>query len=201
MSEKGKCYSKVDMGQRNKSDFYQTPKLMTQALLDTGIFSGISSVLEPACGQHAITNVLYPKFQIIQYYDLYIGDRRMDFRDEARQFDCIITNPPYKLANEFILKAQTVATRMFAMLLPLNYLQGQKRYEEIFTSTKRMYKLKHVFVFTRMPMLSDTVRADGKYKTGMQAYCWYVWVNGYQGHPVIDWLDSKEHIVKGNEDD
>ena len=33
----------------------------------------------------------------------------------------------------------------------------------------------------------------------MVVYAWYVWTNGYDGQPMIDWLDNNEDILSKKE--
>jgi hypothetical protein len=199
---KGKCYSQVDRGQRNKNDNYQTPYKLTEALFENEYFSKKKEVLEPACGDGAIVKILNEKFR---YINIFAGDKKtgFDFLEmcEAKIFDYIITNPPFTLANQFILKAKKICKIKFAFLMKLNYLQGQWRYENIF-SIKDKFPLVRIYIFTRMPTLKDTIREDGKYETGMQAMAWYIWEK--QKHetlsiPIISWIDSKDHIVRKGE--
>ena len=44
-------------------------------------------------------------------------------------------------------------------------------------------------------MLGDKLREDGKYKTGMMVYAWFVWENGYSGLPMIDWIDNNDDVL------
>ena len=44
-------------------------------------------------------------------------------------------------------------------------------------------------------MLGESLREDGKYKTGMMVYAWFVWESGYSGSPMIDWLDNNEDVL------
>ena len=57
------------------------------------------------------------------------------------------------------------------------------------------YKLKTVYVFTRYPMLGDKLRKDGKYKTGMMVYAWYIFENSYTGKPTIEWIDNNADVL------
>jgi hypothetical protein len=83
--------------------------------------------------------------------------------------------------------------KKFAFLLPLSYLHGKKRYDEIYSD--REYPLKKVYVYTRYPMLGEPLREDGKYNTGMMVYAWFVFEKGYDGSPVIDWIDNNEDVI------
>lgn len=181
---KGKSYRQR---KNRKSDNYYTPFCLTRELLEREKFEG--SILEPASGTGAIIKVLLEEGYNPDFYDINDGT---NFLEEKESYDNIITNPPFSLANEFILKAKELYNSKIAMLLPLNYLHGQTRYElEIFK------QLKKVYIFTRYPMLTDTIREDGMIeKTGMQVYAWYVWSKSWQASPVIDWIDINKYIVR-----
>jgi hypothetical protein len=189
---KGKCFSMCDRGQRNKSDFYQTPYSMTEQLLDNEYFSKDDTLIEPAAGEGAIVKVLKKRGYKPQYSDIIDGT---DFLKEQEIFDNLITNPPYSLAFEFIQKAKDIIQWKFAMLLPLSYLHGQKRFNELWLDTE-IFPLHTVYVFTRYPLLTDKVREDGKYKTGMQVYAWFVWYRFPKTHPLIYWIDNDKYVLR-----
>jgi hypothetical protein len=184
---------------RKKSDFYETPYSITKHLLAVENFDSNATICEPARGNGAITKVLKTYFNLEQITEY---DIEKDFLNETKLYDYIITNPPFSIANEFIIKAKAVAKLKFAFLLPLSYLHGKARYDSIFTD--KTYGLKTVYVFTRYPMLGELLREDGKYNTGMMVYAWYVFENNYSGKPFIDWIDnnkdvlSKKDLVKGD---
>ncbi len=190
--QKGKNFSRNNRGQRKKSDFYETPYSMTEHLIRNEMFDSGLSVCEPACGDGAIVKVLKDCFsgEITSY------DADVDFLTETKQYNYIITNPPFSLALEFVNKAKTVATDKFALLLPLSYLHGKRRHDEVYSD--RSYGLKHVYVFTRYPLLGEPLREDGKYKTGMMVYAWYVFENGYGNDPMIKWIDNNNDIYRQN---
>ena len=188
---KGKNFSANNAtGKRKKSDFYETPYTLTRKFLDVEYFDKSLSVCEPACGGGAITKVLkeYWEDDKITAYD-----KETNFLWDYNEYNSIITNPPFSLAFEFIQKAKQLAKSKFALLLPLSYLHGKKRFDEIYSD--RDYGLEKVYVFTRYPMLGESLREDGKYNTGMMVYAWYVWTNGYSGQPIIDWLDNNEDVL------
>ena len=189
--KKGKNFSANNAtGKRKKSDFYETPYTLTRKFLDVEDFDKSLSVCEPACGGGAISKVLneYWEDDKITAYD-----KETNFLWDYNDYDYIITNPPFSLAFEFIQKAKQLAKSKFALLLPLSYLHGKKRFDEIYSD--RDYGLEKVYVFTRYPMLGEPLREDGKYNTGMMVYAWYVWTNGYSGLPTVDWLDNNEDVL------
>jgi hypothetical protein len=185
----GKNFSGANMGQRKKSDFYETPYSMTRHLLNKHTFT--SEVLEPACGNGAIVKVLNEfNFNVTAY------DKEIDFLLETRKFENVITNPPFSLAHEFIEKCQEICTEQFALLLPLSYLHGKKRYDDFYGGNK--VNLHSVYVFTRYPMLGDELRDDGKYRTGMMVYAWLVFHRKeIIREPVIRWIDNDCDVIKG----
>jgi len=178
---KGKNFSTNNTGKRKKSDFYETPYSLTKLLLEKE--GMIGEVLEPACGKGAISSLI----QCTAY------DIETDFLKEQRTFGTVITNPPYSLAYEFIQKAKQVAQSKIIFLLPLSYLHGKKRYDNIWID--KDFPLAKVYVFTRYPLLGEPLREDGKHNTGMMVYAWYVWERGYTGEPVIKWLDNNKYII------
>jgi len=190
----GKNFSMANKGQRNKSDFYQTPYSLTRELLNHELFDFNLSVLEPACGQDAIVKVLNERFNIncVVKGDIQKGVDFLKF--DGITFPYLITNPPFSLAYEFIVKAKEVTEDKIAMVLPLNYLHGQKRYETLWKDKE--FPLKKVYVFSRYPMLTDKVREDGLFNTGMMVYMWAVWERSYTGLPYIDWIDINKYIIK-----
>jgi hypothetical protein len=186
---KGKNFSANNAkGRRKKSDFYETPYSITNHLLQVEDFDKSLAVCEPACGAGAISNILKKHWNNVEAYDI-----ERDFLLETGQYDYIITNPPFSLANKFIQKAKEVATKKFAFLLPLSYLHGKKRYDDIYMEKK--YGLKKVYVLTRYPMLGESLRKDGKYNTGMMVYAWYIFENHYDGAPTIDWIDNNADVL------
>ena len=168
--------------------FYETPYSMTSHLLEVEDFNKSLTVCEPACGDGAIVKILEKKWDNVVAYDI-----EKNFLWETENYDYIITNPPFSLAYEFVQKAKQIATEKFAFLLPLSYLHGKKRYDNIYMD--KQYGLKKVYVFTRYPMLGESLREDGKYNTGMMVYAWYIFENHYSGLPVIDWIDNNEDVL------
>lgn len=186
---KGKNFSGNNLGQRKKSDFYETPYSMTEQLLSAEKFPKEWVVLEPACGQGAIVKVLRKEgFRTKSF------DKEVDFLKYKNNHACAITNPPFSLAFEFVLQCKKLVKYKFALLLPLSYLHGKERFDKIYNDES--YPLKKVYVFTRYPMLGDPLRADGSYRTGMMVYAWYVWDRAHRGPATLAWLDNNEHVAR-----
>ena len=91
---------------RHKDDFYPTPLIAIEALLDHERFDG--DIWEPACGDGAISEPvsLYHNVISTDLNDYSFGESGIDFLMEQKlAAPNIITNPPYKLAQQFIQKA------------------------------------------------------------------------------------------------
>jgi hypothetical protein len=198
----GKCYSMVDRGQRKKNDAYSTPYSITQQFLDAEYIPIYYRILEPCCGDGAILDVLNKNgYRNVHGYDIqgYRGEQGCDFLLEPDRYDYVLSNPPYSLAFEFIQKAKRITDHEFAFLLPLGYLHGKRRFDEIWQDKE--YPLDHIWVFTRYPMLGDKLREDGKYRTGMQIYAFYVWEKGSRKeYPEIRWIDNDKYVLRRKDD-
>ena len=100
--------------------------------------------------------------------------------------DTILTNPPYSLANEFILHALDILPDggVYIALMNISYLCGQKRYETIYS--KGM--LREVYLFRKRIECwrnNDRETYGGK---AMADFAWYVFQKGYNGQPTLYWL-------------
>lgn len=171
-------------------DFFETPSSMTRQLLEAEPFDKDALTLEPACGRGAIVFELAENgFTNIKAYD-----REYDFFKEVRVFPQIITNPPFSLALQFILKAKEHCSGKFAFLLPLEYLHGKERLDLIFSD--REFPLVRVHVFCRRPLLGEDLREDGRYNTGFFAYAWFVWERGGSGPTEVRWIDNSAYVLR-----
>ncbi len=197
---KGKNFSTNNTGKRKNSDFYETPYSITYQLFEKEHFNRDYSILEPCCGNNAITRVMNNLGYQVDYYDKFIehNNRCKDFITEENKYYQMVTNPPFSLAFEFIQKAKIIIENKFAFLLPLSYLHGKKRYDHIYNC--KDFPLKKVYVFTRYPLLGNSLREDGKYNTGMMVYAWFIWERQYDADPTIDWIDNNDFVLSKKEE-
>ncbi len=168
------------VGQRESNDFYRTPEWATYALIQRETFQG--TIWEPACGDGAISRLL-PDVISTDLFNRGFGETGVDFLKEHRKVNNIITNPPFKLAQEFAEHGLECASHKVVLLLKLNFLEGVKRYE-FFNKTP----LKTVYVFCRR-ISFDKGNEKGK-GAGLLAYAWYVWDKHMPSYdkPQIDWI-------------
>ena len=176
---------------RVENDYYATPPESTQALLNVLELNG--SILEPACGEGHISEVLksnYPNSEIVStdLVDRGYGSGGIDFLEHIydRTFTNVITNPPFKYMREFVEKALEISDEKVMMFGKIQFLEGQRRKDFLENSP-----LKYVYVFSERqnPMRNGSpVDENGKKWSSTMCFAWYVWEKGYQGEPVVRWL-------------
>jgi hypothetical protein len=83
--------------------------------------------------------------------------------------DWIVTNPPFRLAEQFVHRGLEVATRGVAVIVRSAFAESIQRYENLFRD--RRPSLVGQFV-ERVPMVKGRVDEDASSAT---AYCWMVW--------------------------
>lgn len=193
MSGKGKAF----IHRSSSHNEYPTPYSMTQQLLDIEPFDKKGLVLEPCCGEGAITLVLERNgFEYIRDSDINqgLGADFLEFSSDS-YCDYVITNPPYgKGIDLFVIKAKSLYRKKIAFLMRLNWLSGSKRFKMNVYS-----ELKSIYIFTRMPDLRAPIREDGKYPTAGIVYAWFVWEKDYKDKPMVSWLDNKPFVLKKKE--
>jgi hypothetical protein len=177
--------SRVDVENRERDDFYPTPPRATHALLNVEQFDG--NIWDPACGEGAISRVLEDAGHEVISTDLIdrgYGTTPRDFLLEWNQrADNIITNPPFKHAEEFAEHSLRLAHRKVAFLCRLAWLDGKTR-GQMFARTP----LARVWVFSsRVPILRGGTDA-GKGGGGMIALAWFVWDRAHLGALTLRWL-------------
>ena len=173
---------------REENDYYATdPKAMVK-LLEHETFSNY--IWEPACGEGNLSEVLkeygYEVFST-DLIDRGYQDKQMDFLTDSFKFNGdIITNPPFKYASEFIIKALASIPEgnKVAMFMKLTYLKGKKRYQEIYKN----YPPTKVYVFTGRIACSKNNTKEG-YKHGIVPYAWFVWEKGKYGPTYLKWIE------------
>lgn len=120
---------------RNEADFYPTPPECTQALCDAWL-AAPARIWEPACGDGAICRVLERNGHTPIGSDLHArgyGTTADFLCFQPRGFNCIVTNPPFALAEEFIRRARGFGVP-FAMLLKATYWHAATR-QKLFRET------------------------------------------------------------------
>lgn len=180
---------------RVENDFYATEPATTKLFLDEFIKTETitGDILEPACGQGHISEVLKQYFVDNNIYSSDLVDRgygipNIDFLnyDFQRKFNTIITNPPFKYAKEFIIRGLELSEKYVVMFAKIQLLEGKDR-KKMFEQTP----LKYVYVHSsrQNPMRNGKDRDEnGKKWSSTMAFAWYVWDKEYTGEPIIKWI-------------
>jgi hypothetical protein len=178
-------------GVREKDDFYPTPPELTLPLLAVEDFAG--GVWEPACGDGAISRELENAGIVTVSTDLVdrgYGESRRDFLFErAMPAGCqhIITNPPFKLGEQFWDRACSLAPGKVAFLCRLTWLESMKRMELF-----RRWPLARVWICPWRPKFQRGRMATNEDNSGMLAHAWYVRDPAHQGPTQLHWLTRSE---------
>ncbi len=176
---------------KDSPDDFPTPPWATRALvehiLDDKSDLANLTCLEPACGAGHMAKVLKEYFKEVQCADAYeygYADVK-DFLShsyKADTFDWVITNPPFRLAEEFVLRAHKIARRGVAILARTVFLESVGRYDGIF---RRLPPTKFAQFVERVPMVRG--RLDGKATTAT-GYAWLVWEKEIVATPRLMWV-------------
>ena len=117
---------------------------------------------------------------------IYSGDfLHLKNKDNEYGYHFIFGNPPYSLAEEFIVHSFELLEPdgYIYFLLRLSFLEGIKRGRTLFDE----YNLKRVSVCSRRPSFYSS---DGKrHTTDTMAYAMFLWQKGFQGRTDLAWLD------------
>lgn len=172
-------------------DFNATPPDTTKALLDNYPFTTSGTVWESACGQGHIAEVLLQRgFHVIasDLIDRGYGKAGVDFllTEPLGSVDLVLTNPPFKLAEKFVRRGLVVSNRWVAMLLRLQFLEGQSR-KKFFNETP----LHQVLVFSARQACwagGSPVDENGNPWASMMAFAWFIWDKQHIGPPILRWI-------------
>ena len=172
---------------REENDYYATHPKAMEDLLRYETFD--NNIWECACGEGNLSKVLKAHGYNVFSSDLIdrgYQDKIIDFLKE--DYECagdIITNPPFKYTNEFILKAldSVKEGQKVAMFLKINYLAGKKRYKDIYSK----FPPSKVYVFSGRTVCSKNNKPEG-FKNGAMDYCWFIWEKGKHGCTYLKWI-------------
>lgn len=154
-------------------------------------------ILEPCVGGGNIAYAMSRHFPDAEITAIDIVDRGYpgtiidDFLSwkTDKKFDCIITNPPFSHAQEFIEKGLHLLSEkgQMMMFLKIQFLEGAKR-RELFN----IYPPKYIYVFSkRMGTWQNGEEIDsltGKRLSTTMCHAWFIWEEGFHGEPVVRWL-------------
>lgn len=182
--------------EREKHDFYATsPEAVRRLFAGNLGFEIPETIYEPACGAGCLSEVLKNEYgRKVYSYDIvdrgYEDGVVKDFlqtKELPRDCNCILTNPPYSLATEFILHSLRLLQDggLCIMFLKTTFLEGQNRYSKIFSITPP------IAIYQFISRILCAKNADfGKARRDGSAvsYAWFVFKKGHAGETIVRWI-------------
>jgi hypothetical protein len=173
-------------------DYFPTPPWATRALFRHVLpalgIEAIQSVWEPACAEGhmaAVASEFTPMVIATDIFDYGYGTAPHDFLYDAppTRIAWIITNPPFKIACEFALRALELATEGVALLVRTQWIEGGGRYQKLFRDQPPALYAPFV---ERVAMVKG--RWDPNASTAT-SYGWFVWSRQHAAPPPrIFWI-------------
>lgn len=176
--------------ERETNDFYATDPKALELLLDREEFDPY--IWECACGKGHLSEVLKKRGYIVKSTDLIdrgYGDGGIDFLQCSEKHNGdIITNPPYKYAQQFVEHALELIPdgNRVVMFLKLTFLESQNR-------RKMFDRYPPEFIYVSSSRLRCASGGEfEKYKSSSGtaiAYAWFIWRKGFTGEPRVRWFN------------
>lgn len=183
---------------RDSLDDFPTPPWATRALLEWIVaqcpdrFAQFQlpdmTVREPAANRGHMVRALDEYFGAVACADIHDYGAGFAVRDYLfgplpEPADWTITNPPFRLAEQFIERALATSDDGVAMIVRSAFLEGVGRHKRLFS----VHPPTHILQFSeRVVMHKGRLSEKGSTAT---SYCWLVWIKGQeQHHPQFHWL-------------
>lgn len=176
--------------ERETNDFYATQPETLEIFLDALKRDGVilhNKIWEPACGQGHLSDVFKRHGYDVRSSDLInrgygevLDFLKTDFITDRD----IVTNPPYKYAQEFVEHSLDLLRdgHYCIMLLKIQFLEGQAR-------RKLFDKYPPKYVYVNSSRQTCYINGDmSKKMSSASCYCWFVWEKNFHGEPIIRWI-------------
>jgi hypothetical protein len=152
---------------------------------------------EPAANRGHMVMPLAEYFASVEGADVHDYGGGYPVRDylfglDPDRVDWTITNPPFRLAEQFIERALATSRQGVAVIVRAAFLESVGRFERMFSKTPPS----HVLQFTeRVVMHKGKLSADGSTAT---AYAWLVWMGGH--HTNLQWIEpSRKRLERAGD--
>jgi hypothetical protein len=180
---------------REANDWYIEPQWCSLRLFEEETFRGF--VCDPACGSGNIIRACTTHEIPARGMDIERraghGSWQQDWLTyDGPAFDNIVSNPPFGLCDDrkagthpFVEQCLKFSMRKVALLLPANWIQGDKRSRWLEVSP-----LRRVWFISPRPSMppGHVIAAGAKPGNGTTDYAWFVWQHDYDGAPEVKWL-------------
>ena len=174
--------------ERETNDYYATEPKAIELLCDIETFS--PTIWECACGEGHLSKALEDRGYKVIASDLidrgYV-EGGVDFLKCNKPFNGdIITNPPYKYAQEFVEHALGVITEghKVIMFLKVQFLEGKAR-RKLFEK----YPPKRIYVSSSRLRCAMNGDFEKYAKSNAVSYAWFIWEKGYKGETIVRWFN------------
>ena len=190
-------------------DLYETPACAVHALLAVEPIP--LTVWEPACGPGAIVRILRNSGRAVVATDLVDwgcedSQSGIDFlmeRERPAGVPAIVTNPPFKLADEFAEHAVSLAPEVY-LLMRGAFLEGQRWYtaDEIDDPKSKRYgrglrhHLARVWMFApRLPFMHRHGYEGPKNSNSGMPFAWFVFHRDAAkfGAAQVRWINPRDY--------
>ncbi|MGO4171602.1 hypothetical protein [Bosea sp. TAF32] len=188
---------------RHPDDWYVEDYWVSERLFASGAVDGCRTVLDPACGFGRIVHSaakagfiaagsdIAPRWRDQPHQGVYLI---ADFLNgewpaaKSRRFsrpDLIVSNPPFRHAEQFARLALQRARKAVALILPTTWRSGDERSRWLETTP-----LAEVLDITPRPSMppGPVLLAGERPGGGTKDFSVFIWKHGHQGRPLGGWL-------------
>lgn len=195
-------------------DDFPTPPWATRALCDwlarRGEVMRLETVREPAANRGHMVRPLREYFGTVEASDIHDYGAGFPVSDYLAgeippAVDWTITNPPFRLAENFITRAIASSRRGTAVIVRTAFLEGIGRHQRLFQHAAT--RPSHVLQFSeRVVMHKGRLAPEGSTAT---AYCWVIFAGlgpdglppyEYSGETKFDWIAPCRRFLERPED-
>ncbi len=180
-------------------DDFPTPPWATRALCEWLMLNGANNIdhltcREPAANRGHMVAPLREYFATVEASDIHdygagFPARDYLFGEAPEPVDWTITNPPFRLAEQFIDRGLATSRYGIAIIVRAAFLEGVGRFERLYAVTPPS----HVLQFSeRVVMHKGRLAPEGSTAT---AYAWLVWMP-YSRGTELSWIPPSRKLLE-----
>lgn len=204
---------KAHIWDRHADDHYVEPYWVSERLFASGALAGCRTVLDPACGFGRIVHSaaqagfraagsdIQPRWRGQPHLGVYCQADFVSGPWPAAKTgavfikpDAIVSNPPFKHAEEFVRLSLERSRQAVAMILPTTWRCGDERSRWLEATP-----LAEVLDITPRPSMppGPVILAGVKPGGGTKDFSVFIWRHGHEGRPLGGWLRKNRDEPKG----
>lgn len=180
---------------RHPEDWYVEPEWCSARLFEVEMFDG--RVEDPSCGLGRIVASALKAGFVATGSDIVrrgpYTDRIADFLERDDDFENIVSNPPFGIADEYARHALKHSSGKVALLLPTKWMNAAGRGSWLETTP-----LARVYLLSPRPSMppGPVIEAGIKPGNGTTDFAWFVWSSDAGRHPEIRFLRREGQAAK-----